>query len=60
MVFEDFYLLGTHHPIFVEIRVRNEAEVRIKKGAAFQTRNRIGLQDVTFRFSGGSAHAKMT
>ncbi len=37
--------------------MKNEAEVKIKQSATFQTPNRLGLPDETFRFTGGSANA---
>ena len=40
-------------------QMKNEAEVKIKKGAAFQTRNRLGLPDENFCFCGDSAGAKI-
>ena len=37
--------------------MKNKAEVKIKKSATFQTRNRLGLPDVSFCFSEDSADA---
>jgi len=37
--------------------MKNEAEVKIKKRAAFQTFNRFGLPDVTLCHSEGSGNA---
>ena len=55
--FEDFVFCEMSSDFRGNYHMKNEAEVKTKKRAPFQTLNRFGLPDVTLCHSGGSGNA---